>query len=137
MPLTPDPPDVVPLPFPFTRGGYSHVLLARAGPWCIVRRTWIEDGKPHLPHYEIVRLHHRAERKWPDGRVTPALEAYPQPSRWGRDAWSMPTLRHAGQHWEALRSAGEDLPEWVSLGIPEDEEGYRAWQAGRLPRVTL
>jgi len=123
--------------FPFEQAGYRHVLLARAGRWCVVERTWIEDGGPHLPHIEVVRLDQIREKRWADGRRTPAHEAYPAPSRWGTTAWSEPTLRHARTRWETLRatSRGRDLPSWKALGIPDDEEGYRAWKAGRLPRL--
>ena len=122
------------LHFPFTAGGYVHTLLARVGRWCVVERTWVEDGRPHLPHYEIVCLQQRPPRTWPDGRVTPAREAYPELSKWGRAGWSLPTLRHARDMWERLRTEKHpELPTWVSLGLPDDEEGYRAWKDGRLP----
>jgi len=124
---------MTPLAFPFDRGGYRHVLLARVGPWCVVERTWIEDGQPHLPHYEVVHLRGATARTWPDGRVTAAHEAYPAASRWGRDAWSVPTLLHARALWEGLRAEGLELPEWEGLGISEDGEGYWAWKEGRLP----
>jgi len=123
-----------PLRFPFDRDEYRHVLLARVGLWCVVERTWIGDGRPHLPHYEIVCLQHRPARQWPDGRVTAAREGYPQPSKWGRAGWSLATLRHARDMWERLRAEKHpELPAWVSIGIPDDAEGYRAWKEGRLP----
>jgi len=125
------------LTFPFTRGEYRHVLLARAGPWCVVERTWIGDGKPHLPHFEIVKLRALPEHRAPNGDVIPAHEAYAKPSDWGRRAWSEPTLVHARQRWERLRREGVNLPGWTSLGIPDDREGYRAWKEGRLPARTL
>jgi len=121
------------LRFPFDRGGYRHVLLARVGPWCVVERTWIEDGRPHLPHFEVVQLRTAREHRAPTGAIIPAHEAYPAPRDWGRIAWSVPTLVHARQRWEGLRRTGKELPEWTALGIPDDEEGYRAWKEGRLP----
>jgi len=126
------------LAFPFTRSGYSHELLARSGPWCLVRRTWIEDGLPHLPHFEIVRLHPARPRTWPDGRTSPGSETYPPSTAWGHHAWSDPTLAHAKSRWEGLRSSRHpELPPWDALGIPDDPEGYRAWKEGRLPHATL
>jgi len=122
------------LRFPFDRSGYRHVLLARWGPWCIVERTWIEDGRPHLPHYEIVRVQHSRPRTWPDGRQTPAHEAYPKPSQWGREAWTVPTLTHARDFCAQLRVRGVPLPPWAAFGLAEDKEGYQAWKEGRLPR---
>jgi len=126
---------MTPLRFPFNRDEYRHVLLARAGLWCVVERTWIGDGRPHLPHYEVVQLQRAPAKRWPDGRETPAHEAYPPPSRWGRDGWSEPTLKHARARWEKIRAAAHHahLPTWAGLGIPDDEEGYRAWKEGRLP----
>jgi len=126
---------MTPLRFPFDRDEYRHVLLARAGLWCVVERTWIGDGKPHLPHYEVVRLQCVREKHWPDGRHTPAHEAYPSPAQWGREGWSEPTLRHAATRWERVRAKLKDtLPTWSDLGIPDDEEGYQAWKEGRLRR---
>jgi len=123
-----------PLRFPFERDEYRHVLLARAGLWCVVERTWIGDGRPHLPHYEVIQLRRVGARRWPDGRTTAPHEAYPPPSGWGREGWSEPTLRHARDRWERIRVKLHDaLPEWRDLGIPDDEEGYRAWKEGRLP----
>lgn len=81
--------------FPFTRGGYRHVLLRRHERWCLVERTWIEDGKPHLPHYEVVRLQCVPIKRFPTGQVTAAHEAYPSPRQWGYEGWSEPTLAHA------------------------------------------
>jgi hypothetical protein len=107
---------VVPLAFPFTRAGYRHVLLGRTGRWCLVERTWIGDGRPHLPHYEVVRLQVRAARRMPDGAITPAHEAYPQPSKWGREAWSEPTLARAVARWLRVCPTVE-LEAW-GLSVP-------------------
>jgi len=122
-----------PLRFPFERDEYRHVLLARVGMWCVIERTWIGDGRPHLPHYEIVRLRRVTARRWPGGRVTPAHEAYPPARAWGLEGWSEPTRVHARHRWEGFRAKGNDLPAWNHLGIPDDEEGNRAWKEGRLP----
>ena len=128
--------NVSPLAFPFTRSGYSHELLARSGPWCLVRRTWIEDGNPHLPHFEIVRLHPPRPRTFPNGSVSLGHETYPPPTAWGRDGWSIPTLVHARQLWERLATQ-HNLPAWSALGIPDDPLGYEAWKEGHLPPATL
>jgi hypothetical protein len=121
-----------PLRFPFVRAGYRHVLLAQVDRWCVVERTWIEDGKPHLPHFEVVHLRVDGIRPLPDGTVTTPHEAYPAPRDWGRKAWSEPTLVHTRQRWERLRGDHPDLSAWTTLGIPDDPEGYRAWKEGRL-----
>lgn len=120
--------------FPFTRAEYRHVLLARVGSWCVVERTWVGDGKPHLPHFEVVKLQPARPRTLPDGRETLGNETYPPPTAWGRWGWSEPTLRHAAQRWAAL-AAKHELPEWPDLGLADDPEGYEAWKAGRLPRA--
>jgi hypothetical protein len=126
---------VLPLAFPFTRGGYRHVLLGRVGLWCVLKRTWVGDGRPHLPHYEVLRLHREPARTGPDGQVIAAHEVYAV-GAWGSSGWSEPTLVHARQRWERLRATpkGADLPAWSALGIMDDPEGYQAWKAGRLPR---
>jgi len=124
---------VVPLTFPFTRSGYRHVLLARGERWCVVERTWIEDGCPHLPYYEIVQLRVRVATFW-RGRLTPAHEAYPPVAAWGREGWSEPTLIHAHRRWARLRATRQDLPSWDTFGLVEDREAFRAWKEGRPPR---
>jgi len=131
--------DEQPLEFPFERSEYRHVLLARVGMWCVVERTWMGDGKPHLPHYEIVQLRREAAKTWPDGRVIAAHEAYPGPRVWGIAAWTEPTLVHARQRWEQIRSTpkGQNLPEWSSIGISDDREQYQAWKEGCLPWPTI
>ena len=122
-----------PLEFPFTRAEYRHVLLARVGLWCVVERTWIGDGKPHLPHFEIVKLRDVHEKPLPGGRSIRRHEAYPSPRDWGKVAWAEPSLLHAKQRWQRL-AAAQQLPAWESLGIADDPEGYQAWREGRLPR---
>ena len=85
--------EVVPLSFPFQRGGYCHVLLARAGRVCLVERTSTRRWSRGAVHYEVVRLklererHRDAAGRWTDtGR---RIEHYPSPTRWGRDGWTI------------------------------------------------
>ena len=61
---------VVPLGFPFTRGGYRHVLLARAGRVCLVERTSTRRWSRGAVHYEVVRLKLERERQRDAGRWT-------------------------------------------------------------------
>jgi hypothetical protein len=121
---------IVPLTLPFTRGGYRHVLLVRTGQWCVVERTWIEDGRPHLPHYEIVHLRVRLATLW-RGRLTPAHEAYPPAAAWGREGWSEPTLIHAHRRWAQLRATRRDLPPWDAFGLVEDLEAFSGLERGK------
>ncbi len=123
------------LRFPFMSGGYRHVLLARVGRWCVVERTWVEDGREHLPHYELVQVRVRPVRTWPDGTMTPAQEGYPDRRNWGKAGWSDPTLRHVERRVARLREEGrvrDPPPTWTAVGLADDEEGYRAWKAGCL-----
>jgi hypothetical protein len=124
---------IVPLAFPFTHDGYRHVLLGRVGRWCVVERTWIGDGRPHLPHFDVVHLRIVGARRWPDGRWTAAHEAYPPAGTWGREGWTEPTLIHVHRRWAQLRGTRQHLPTWDAFGLVEDLEGYRAWLAGHLP----
>src|SRR5262249_35357234 len=99
----------------------------------IVERTWLEDGQPHLPHYEIVRVQQRRQRTLPNGQPMPAHEAYPEPSKWGSEAWTVPTLRHARGYCAELHARGGPVAPGERFGLAEDEEGYKAWKEGRLP----
>jgi hypothetical protein len=93
---------VVPLAFPFTRGGYRHVLLARTGRVCLVERTSTHPDSRGSVHYEVVVLRHLAARVGPRGQLLPASEAYPSSRAWGRAGWTYTTRGGAACRYDAL-----------------------------------
>jgi hypothetical protein len=86
---------IAPLAFPFTRGGYRHVLFRREGRVCLVQRTSLDARSGGSIHYEVVVLQVASARTWPDGRRTPAHERYPEASRWGTWGWTYCSLAAA------------------------------------------
>jgi hypothetical protein len=94
--------EVVPFSFPFQRGGYRHVLLARAGRVCLVERTSTHPDSRGSIHYEVVILRHLAARVGPRGQCLPAGEAYPSSRAWGRAGWTYTTRAGAACRYECL-----------------------------------
>jgi hypothetical protein len=92
---------IVPLAFPFTRGGYRHVLLARHGGVALVQRTSTHPDS-RGPHWEVAVLRVRRARRLPNGTTASAAEQYPSTARWGRAAWTYTTLAGAAVVFAAL-----------------------------------
>lgn len=93
---------VVPLSFPFDRGGYRHVLLARVDRVCLVERTSRHPDSRGSVHYEVVVLRPLAARVGPREQVLPACEAYPSSTAWGRMGWTYTTQGAAERRYDAL-----------------------------------
>jgi len=103
--------EVVPLSFPFQRGGYRHVLLAGSGRVCLVERTSTHpDGRGSV-HYEVVLLRRLPARVVPGGRVLPACEAYPTSTAWGRAGWTYTARGAAACRYDALCLRTPSAPE--------------------------
>lgn len=105
---------VATLVFPFTRGGYRHVLLARAGRVCLVERTSTRRDNRGSVHYEVIVVQVERAKTWPDGRVTPARETFPKPAVWGSAGWTYPTHAAAARRFQAVVLARDGL----AAGIP-------------------
>jgi|SRR5215467_5807322 len=75
---------MLPLAFPFERGGFRHELERREGEVCLVRRVNLETGSLY---WEVVRLKRQVERAFA-GRVYPARERYPTDAEWGSAGWT-------------------------------------------------
>jgi hypothetical protein len=93
---------VVPLMFPFTRGGYRHVLLARTGRVCLIERTSTHPDSRGSVHYEVIVLRRLPARRGPRGQLLPACEAYPSSTAWGRAGWTYTTRGGAACRYDAL-----------------------------------
>jgi len=76
---------MLPLAFPFDRGGFRDELEARDGDVCLVRRTNLGTGSVH---WEVVGLQLRAAEVSQRGVLYPAREVYPGNEDWGEHGWT-------------------------------------------------
>jgi hypothetical protein len=110
---------VVPLAFPFTRGGYRHVLLARVDRVCLVERTSTHRDSRGSVHYEVIVVQVERARRWPDGHMTPAHERYPKPKLWGSAGWTYRTHAAADRVFAVLAGERDSFPAGgVNRGTP-------------------
>jgi hypothetical protein len=123
---------VVPLVFPFTRGGCRHVLLARVDSVCLVERTSTHPDSCGSAHYEVIVVQVEPERRWPDGRVTPAHECYPKPTLWGSAGWTYRTHAAATRVFTVLATERDSFPAWeVNCGTSFSTLGLARREAAR------
>lgn len=81
--------------------GFTFTLLKRQGQVALFEKTKPEwQSKRKL--YEVVILQQCPEKRWPDGRTTPAHEKLPKPEEWGVLAWSPYTLESAQEKFDAV-----------------------------------
>jgi hypothetical protein len=100
---------LVPLAFPFTRGGYRHVLLARAGRVCLVERSSTHADSRSSVHYEVIVAQIATATTWPDGSTTPARARYPQAALWGSAAWTYTTHAAAERRFQDVVRARDGI----------------------------
>ena len=107
------------LTFPFTRGRYRHVLLARAGHVCLVERTSTHRDSRGAVHFEVIVVQLAPATTWPDGRVTPAHERYPQTLALGCRRLDVPdACRGRTGLRGACRRAGFPVTRGTNRGTP-------------------
>ena len=76
---------MLPLAFPFERGGFRHELEHREGEVCLVRRTNLSTASVH---WEVVQVQLRGAEVSQRGVVYPAREVYPGTEEWGEHGWT-------------------------------------------------
>jgi hypothetical protein len=77
-------------------GAYHFKLLKRQGQVALFEKSNPDHPtKPIAVLYEVVILKTVPEKRWPDGRVTPAHESMPSPEEWGLYGWSPATYERA------------------------------------------
>jgi hypothetical protein len=92
---------MTPLPTTFVPDGFEFCQLRRAGQ--IALFVMARPGSTNQS-YEVVIIQQRKEKCF-DGRITPAHEALPSPSEWGRLGWTFlgRDFDFAVRKFEALR----------------------------------
>jgi|DEB0MinimDraft_4_1074332.scaffolds.fasta_scaffold65916_2 hypothetical protein len=69
--------------------------IQREGALAIYTQVF-DDGKDNeTVYYNVVWIRHRAEKVWPNGKVTPEREALPTESEWGLYGWTFRSLQRA------------------------------------------
>jgi hypothetical protein len=122
---------VVPLAFPFTRGGYRHVLLARTDRICLVERTSTHPDSRGSVHYEVVALRRLLARVGPRGQMLPACEVYPSSTVWGIAGWTYATQGAAQCRYDALALQTPSAQEPRSAAGP-----MHSLSASQVPAVS-
>ena len=90
-----------PLSFPFTKSGFTHVLVERAGDVALVERTNRQTGSVH---YEVVLIQHEPAKRGRTAGVCLRGGSYPGTSSWGIAGWTYVTLPEARAKYAALTS---------------------------------
>lgn len=78
---------------------FTYEQIARHGDYAIFQQTHKESG---IARFEVIRIRVRSAHTWPNGRTTPAHEAYPSAESWGRDAWTFHSRDEAEKAYAAL-----------------------------------
>ena len=84
------------------QAGWTLNQIDRVGDLAIYAKTF-PGGLIHS--YEVIKVRKESEKAFPNGRVTPAHEAYPSSESWGEDGWTYMTLKEAQDKlagWRAL-----------------------------------
>ena len=68
--------------------GHALRQIWREKDVAVYTRSLTPEADPH--ELELIFVQSKPEQTWPDGRVTPAHEAFPKPSEWGYKGFSFP-----------------------------------------------
>jgi len=82
--------------------GYQFKQIKRTGLVALFEKRNPDHPPGTLPAYEVVIVRKVAERRFPNGIVTPAHESMPSPEEWGTSGWSPATLEAAHTRFNAL-----------------------------------
>jgi hypothetical protein len=75
-----------PLATEFDDRTYHYTQLERHGNLALYEQRHKELEA--VRRYEVVRIRERPAHTWPNGTTSPAREAYPSTTAWGRDGWT-------------------------------------------------
>lgn len=82
------------IPTSFRKGGFDFIQILREGDWAIFKKIRTALWKPHLAHYEVVRI--RSHDGFTlAGKTFPPAETYPSSEKWGVDGFTCATLARA------------------------------------------
>ena len=84
---------VQPIAIAFEEGRYRYTQLARCGAIAIYEQR--HKDNPAVVYSEVIRICVHPAHTWPSGQTTPAREAYPGASSWGRRGFTVYTRDQA------------------------------------------
>ena len=96
---------MIPLAPKFRSRGFNWRIVQREGDVAIVEQD--KEGWSN-PTLNVVIIQKNRERKWPDGRVSPASESLPNWNQWGEQAWTCSGIADARQWFNHLVDAAQD-----------------------------
>jgi hypothetical protein len=89
-----------PIATEFKHDGFKYRQIAREDV-AIYEQRWRDSENVC---YEVVRIRRHEAKTFPDGKSSPAREAYPASAAWGDFGWTVTTLDAAYEKLRALRS---------------------------------
>lgn len=95
-----------PLPTHFDDATFHYTQIVRQGAYAIYAQR---HKAGQAIRYEVVRIRERPAHTWPNGDTTPAHEAYPGATAWGREGFTAFTLAAAQRLFTTLQRKGETV----------------------------
>ena len=83
---------MIPVAMQFEDQTFTYTSIERCGDLAIYCQ---EHKESQVQRFEVVRIRIRKAHTWPNGKTTPAHEAYPGAKRWGIDGFTHYTLEDA------------------------------------------
>ena len=84
---------VQPIAIAFEEGRYRYTQLERCGDIALYEQR--HKDNPAVVYSEVIRIRVHPAHTWPSGQTTPAREAYPGASSWGRRGFTVYTRDQA------------------------------------------
>ena len=73
----------------FKHGGFNYGQIGREGDLAIFEQRWRDSENVC---YEVARIRRLEAKTFPNGKSSPAREAYPSSAAWGDFGWTVTTL---------------------------------------------
>lgn len=83
---------MTPIAQEFEDAMFKYTQRARRGMHAIYTQTHKTSG---ITRWEVIRVRELPAHTWPNGITSPAHEAYPPATAWGRAGWTLFTLEAA------------------------------------------
>ncbi len=96
-----------PIATEFQDATFTYTQVERQGDIAIFAQQHKHGG---APCYEVVRIRVSPEHTWPNGKVSPERETYPNSKSWGTDGWTCFTLAEAQAKVAELGTAPAETP---------------------------
>ena len=75
-----------PIATEFNHDGFNYRQITREGDVAIYEQRWRDSENVC---YEVVRIRRHEAKTFPDGKFSPAREAYPSSAAWGVDGFTL------------------------------------------------